>query len=124
MLHRVRTQWQGARTARINAMRSILRELGFPIGVGARTALRRIPALLEDATITLPELVRYTIGEVFQEVRDLDGRIATVDRQLARVAREHPVARRLLQIPGVGVITATALRRPSGSPDLRCGVAR
>src|SRR5580704_7155462 len=43
VLHRVRTQWQAARTARINAMRGILREHGFPIGVGARTALKRIP---------------------------------------------------------------------------------
>ncbi len=41
VLHRVRTQWQGARTARINAMRSILREHGFPISLGARTALKR-----------------------------------------------------------------------------------
>jgi len=69
----------------------------------------RIPALLEDATIALPELVRHTVWVVLQEVRDLEARIATIDQQLARVAREHPVARRLLQIPGVGVITATAL---------------
>jgi hypothetical protein len=75
VLHRVRTQWQAARTARMNAMRGILRELGFPIGVGARTALRRIPALLEDATIALPELVRQAVGVVFQEVRELEARI-------------------------------------------------
>ena len=46
-LHRVRTQWQTARTARINVMRALLREQGLPIGVGARTALTRIPALLD-----------------------------------------------------------------------------
>jgi transposase len=109
VLHRVRTQWQAARTARINAMRGILREHGFPIGVGAQTALKRIPALLDDATIALPDLVRHTVGIVLQEVRDLEARLATIDQQLARVVREHPVARRLHQIPGVGVITATAL---------------
>jgi transposase len=109
VLHRVRTPWQAARTARLNAMRGILREHGFAIGVGAQTALKRIPALLEDATITLPELVRQTVWVVLQEVRDLEMRIATIDQQLARVVREHTVARRLLQIPGVGVITATAL---------------
>jgi transposase len=109
VLHRVRTQWQAARTARINAMRGVLREFGFPIGVGARRALTRIPALLEDATSTLPELVRATVGVVFQEVRDLETRIAMIDKQLAAVVREHAVARRLVQIPGVGIITATAL---------------
>jgi transposase len=109
VLHRVRTQWQTARTARINAMRGMLREFGFPIGVGARTALKRIPALLEDATIELPELVRHTLWVVLQEARDLEARIATLDQHLARVVREDAVARRLVQIPGVGVITATAL---------------
>jgi transposase len=109
VLHRVRTQWQAARTARINAMRGILREHGFPIGVGAGTALKRIPILLGDATIALPDMVRHTVSVVLQEVHDLEDRIATIDRQLARVVREHPVAQRLHQIPGVGVITATAL---------------
>src|SRR5438552_2167606 len=85
VLHRVRTQWQAARTARINAKRGMLREFGFPIGVGARTALKRIPALLEDATIALPELVRHTVWVVLQEARELEARIATIDQQLARV---------------------------------------
>ena len=48
-LHRVRRHWQADRTARINAMRGLLREHGLPIGVGARTAMTRIPALVEDA---------------------------------------------------------------------------
>jgi transposase len=109
VLHRVRRQWQAARTARINGMRAILREHGFPIGVGARVALKRIRALLEDATIALPDLVRQTVWIVLQETRDLEARIATVDHQLAQVVRAHSVARRLHQIPGVGVITATAL---------------
>jgi hypothetical protein len=35
-LHRVRTQWQAARTARINVVRGLLREQGCPVPVGAR----------------------------------------------------------------------------------------
>lgn len=108
-LHRVRTQWQAARTARINVMRGVLREHGVPIGVGARTALTRIPALLEDATVPLPALVCATVAWLLEDVRALEARIATIDRQLARVAREHPTARRLQGVPGVGVLTSTAL---------------
>jgi len=108
-LHRVRTQWQAARTARINVMRGLLREHGVPIGVGARTALTRIPALLEDSTVPLPALVCATVALLLEEVRALEARIATIDRQLAQVAREHPTARRLQQVPGVGVLTSTAL---------------
>jgi transposase len=109
VLHRVRTQWQAARTARINAMRGILREHGFPIAVGAHTALKRIPALIDDSTIALPDLVRHMQPSLLEEVRDLKARLASVDHQLALVVRHHPVARRLHQIPGVGVITASEL---------------
>lgn len=108
-LHRVRTQWQATRTARINVMRGILREHGLPIGLGAHVALTRIPALLEDATMALPGVVRATVALLFEEVRALEQRIATIDQQLARVAREHPTACRLQQVPGIGVLTSTAL---------------
>jgi len=109
VLHRVRTQWQAARTARINVMRGVLREHGLPMGVGARTALTRVPALLEDATVELPDLVRHTVSLLLEEVHALERRIAVIDVQLARTAREHPIAQRLQQVPGVGVLTSTAL---------------
>jgi transposase len=107
-LHRVRRHWQADRTARINAMRGLLREHGFPIGVGARTALTRIPALIEDATSALPDVIRHLLWLLLEEVRVLEARIGHVDQQLTRVAHEHPIARRLQQVPGVGVLTATA----------------
>jgi transposase len=108
-LHRVRTQWQAARTARINVVRGLLREQGLPVPVGARTVLTRVAGILEDAEVVLPDLLRQTVALVVDEIRALETRIATLDRQLARVATEHPVAQRLQQIPGVGVLTATAL---------------
>ena len=90
-LHRVRTQWQAARTARINVVRGLLREQGLPVPVGARTVLARVAAILEDADVALPDLLRHTVALVVDEIRALETRIATIDRQLARVAREHPV---------------------------------
>jgi transposase len=108
-LHRVRTQWQVARTARINVVRALLREQGLPLPLGARTVLARVAVILEDAERVLPDLFRDTVALVVDEIRALEVRIATIDRQLAHVARTHPVAARLQQIPGVGVLTATAL---------------
>lgn len=108
-LHRVRTQWQAARTARIHVVRGLLREQGVPVPVGARTILARVAGLLEDADIALPDLLRHTVALVVEEIRALEGRILTIDRQLAQVARTHPIAVRLQQIPGVGVLTATAM---------------
>ena len=107
-LHRVRTQWQAARTAPINVVRGLLREHGLPVPVGARTVVKRVSAIVEDPDVALPDLLRQTVDTVVEEIRALETRIATIDQQLATVAAEHPVAQRLHQIPGVGVLTATA----------------
>ena len=58
--------------------------------------------------MALPDL-SGNVALVLDEVRALEARIAAVDQQLAHVARSIPIARRLQQIPGVGVLTATAL---------------
>lgn len=108
-LHRVRTQWQTTRTARINVIRGVLREHGYPVPVGARTVLMRVCAILDDPTRALPAVLRQTVKDLVEEVRSLEARVTAVDRELAQVAHVHPVASRLQQVPGVGVVTATAM---------------
>lgn len=108
-LHRVRTQWQAARTARINVLRGLLREQGVAVPAGARALVTRVAGHLADETLPLPGLLRQTLQRVLDEVRTLEGQVHLLDRQLAQVAKTHPVAPRLMQVPGVGVITATAL---------------
>jgi len=63
-LHRVRTQWQTARTARINVIRGLLREHGHPVAVGARTVLTRVRARLDDATLGLPAILHQTVAAI------------------------------------------------------------
>jgi transposase len=108
-IHRVRTQWQTARVARINAIRGLLAEQGHAIPVGARTVLRRVTAILTDPAAAVPDMLRHTIALVVDEIHALEEKIAGLDRQLTQIAGAHPVATRLRTIPGVGVLTATAL---------------
>ena len=88
-LHRGRTQWQAARPACINVVRGLLREQGLPVPVGARRVLARVTAILEDADVALPDLLRHTASLVVEEIRALETRISAIDRQLAHVARTH-----------------------------------
>ena len=108
-LHRVRTQWQATRTGRINMMRGLLREQGYPVPAGARTVVRRVAAIIDDPGRALPAVLRQTVMHLLEEVRHLEARVVAIDRELASVARAHPIATRLLQVPGVGLITATAM---------------
>ena len=66
-------QWQTARVAQINTLRGLLREHGHSIPVGARTVLRRVTAILEDAATELPDVLRHTLALVVEEVRGARG---------------------------------------------------
>jgi transposase len=57
----------------------------------------------------LPALVRTVVTEVQARRQELDERIAGPDRQIAQVAKQSEAAKRLMQVEGVGPITATAL---------------
>ena len=107
-LHRVREQWVTTRTARINTLRGLLREHGLNLPAGARAAVQAVPGLL-DATTALPATLRHVLANMQEEIRALETRIAEVDRQLRALASADPVSERLLTVPGVGTLTATAL---------------
>jgi transposase len=106
-LHRVRQQWQTTRTARINLLRGILREHGLVLPTGAGALARRVTAVLDDAA--LPLLTQTTLRWLLDELRMIDAQLVQMDRQILMLARTHPVAVRLQQIPGIGPLTATAL---------------
>ncbi len=108
-LHRIRAQWMATRTARINALRGLLREQGVLLPAGAGPALRAIPALLEDAETALGNPLCRMIALIYKEVRELEACIDALERELRAVAAVDPVAARLRDIPGIGLLTATAL---------------
>jgi transposase len=108
-LHRLRSAWMADRTARLNTLRGLLRELGVFIPVGSRKVIPEIWAQLEDADSPVPESVRPLLAEACEEVREMERRIALVERQLEALAERTPAVTRLRTIPGVGLLTATAL---------------
>lgn len=108
-LHRLRAAWLAARTARINTVRGVLREFGIAIPLGAKRVVPLLQQLLEDADSALPGAVRPALAEAGQEILDLEQRLRTVELQLQAIAQQMPIARKLRSIPGIGLITATAL---------------
>jgi transposase len=108
-VHRVREQWMTTRTARINTLRGILREQGLLLPAGARAALQALPRILEQAETQLPRHLRLMLTSVHEEVRAIETRIADLERELRVLADADPVVTRLRSIPGIGLLTATAL---------------
>lgn len=108
-LHRLRSRWLATRTARINTVRGLLREFGVTIPVGARRLVPQVRAEIDRDGSKVPEALHAVLEEACTEIRQLEQRLVIVERQLKLVARQTPTVKQLLEIPGVGWISATAL---------------
>jgi len=108
-LHRLRSAWLAARTARINTVRGLLREFGITIPLGAGRVGTIVQRLLEDADSGIPDAIRPALSEARDEILELERRMRSVELQLRALARQIPEVRKLQTIPGIGLITGTAL---------------
>ncbi|MCE9662959.1 IS110 family transposase [Halomonas sp. M5N1S17] len=107
--HPIREELVQHRTAKANQIHGLVGEYGLvaPIGIGQlRTAL---PRWLEDAENGLTDNFRFLLAGLAEDLRYLDDRIATVTERIAHHSKTVPVAKRLMTLRGVGIITASAL---------------
>lgn len=106
-LHRLRQGYLRTRTARISAVRGHLREFGYVIPVGAQHVLPRAYAALAEDTV--PAFLRPALESVLEEIGTLAAKAEALREDLAALARQMPAAQLLPTVPGVGVLTDTAL---------------
>lgn len=109
VVHRARELLKGERTALVNQTRGLLGEFGITVRQGVAALRQALPDILEDAENALPALARETFAELYERLRDLDRRMQAYDRRLASLAAASPAAKRLMTVPGIGPVTASAL---------------
>lgn len=107
-LHRMRSAWMATRTARLNTVRGLLRELGIAIPVGAPRVVPVVRALCSQRE-ALPAPMRPVLLNAASEIGELEIRTRELERSLEGLAGGHPVVARLRTVPGIGLLTATAL---------------
>ena len=113
-LHRTRSLWMATRTSRINALRGFCREFGIVISPGSRVGVEQIGRVLADPRSAIPPLLRTTLPLLVEEIRLLEARIVQLEAQLTAAARQSSACTTLLSVPGVGLLTATALIAATG----------
>jgi len=109
ILHRARERLDGTRTRLINQMRAILLERGLTFAKGRRNFEIGHDANLDAADAEVSERINGLLIDMRQEWVELDRRIAELDREFADRAKSDEATRRLLTVPGIGNLTATAL---------------
>jgi transposase len=118
LVHRARQGFVQQRTATINRIRGLLSEFGVVLPLKAATVRREAMHQLED----LPGWANTVVGDLLSEVGRLDERIAQYDRHIAQIAQQSTPAKQLMQLPGIGATTATAVVAMIGrGQEFKCG---
>ena len=109
MQHRIRQRLVRNRTALSNELRGLFSEFGYAIPTGYKALKDAILRIVGEESCPLSEQMRMFILELRSELLELDEKISRYDQLFEQRCREVDVCKRLLDIPGVGPITATAL---------------
>jgi transposase len=122
MIHRVRELLVRQRTQLINAIRGHLAEFGV-VGPNRAHKIGFLTTLIEDdSNASIPALVRQILKHLVIQLREIMSKLEDIESDLHRVAANVDACRRLMTIPGVGVITATALVASMRDPsDFKSG---
>ncbi|MCX8566010.1 MAG: Transposase [Glomeribacter sp. 1016415] len=107
-LHRMRQQLVKFRTMQINSLRGLLTEYGEVMGKGRAALDKAMPVVLARIADRLPSLLIDTLREQWNGLPQLDAQIAEIEKRLREWIKEDRTAKALMEIPGIGVLTASA----------------
>lgn len=113
-VHRIRQGYVRSRTALINQVRGLLGEYGIIIRQGASAVRTLLPLLISDETNELSGVMRRNLTSLYEGLCFFDGQIAKQEEILKTIARESEACKRLMKVPGIGLLTATILLGVAG----------
>ena len=108
-LHRVRSRLVGQRTGVINQIRGFLLERGITVRQGPMPLRKALPEILSASSDALSPRMINLIGELIQDWRRLDERIAAVSSEIEALAKQDASCQRLMSVPGIGPIISSAV---------------
>ena len=106
-IHRVRQRLVKNRTALANEIRGLLHEFGFIIPQGINKVIPMLTEILDGDNLS--NISYHTFYALKEEFIDNDIRIETLEKHLKEMAKQHDLYKKLITVPGIGLITATAL---------------
>ncbi len=107
-LHRQRELLMKMRTMQTNALRGLLYEFGATFAKGRKALFKEVEQALEDLCAQLPQMVKDSLHEQVARIKALSQDMQAIEKRLALQLKTDPQMQRINQIPGVGLLTATA----------------
>jgi transposase len=113
-LHRLRSHWVCARTATVNMLRGLLYEFGVVLPPGKVLGLKMLAARRAEIDPMLPPLMQRQLDGQLAALRQLEQEVKRIEAELALVQKTDTAAKKLRQVPGLGLLGATALAATLG----------
>ena len=107
-LHRMRQQLIKFRTMQINGLRGLLTEYGEVMSKSRAKLDKEIPEVLERIAERLPAVFVHTLREQWNGLAKLDEQVAQIEQRMREWKKEDKAVKAISEIPGVGLLTATA----------------
>jgi transposase len=107
-LHRQRELLMKMRTMQTNALRGLLYEFGATFAKGRNAVFKEIEAALDALKPSLPQMVADSLREQVLRIKAMTVDILAIEKRLGLQLKRDKAMQRVAQIPGVGLLTATA----------------
>jgi transposase len=107
--HRVRQGLMGERTALINRLRGLLGEYGVVLAPRPATVRRELPDLLTGSQTMLTSVARELLSDLYEHFQNIELRLARTEAVIERLGDSNEIVKRLRTVPGIGLLTSTAL---------------
>ena len=116
-VHTTRSLLVRQRTMVANAMRAMLSEIGIVAAQGVK-GLRELMSKLEEPSAAVPELMRGALQMLARQWQALDQAERALERQIKQAAAADQDARRLMEVPSIGPIIASAVIAKVADPQV------
>jgi transposase len=117
MMHRARDLLIRQRTMLVNALRGHLAEFGLIEAQGLHKVVRLITIVMDEMDRRVPDTARQVLKVIVHQIEDIQTGITELETQLLAWHKNSPVSQRLVTIPGIGPIIATAIAATVADPS-------
>lgn len=119
-LHRIREGLVNEKTATSNRVRALLAENGIVIKQGPGNVFSLLPAIVDNAENDLSGIMRQMLRMQYEHLLRIREQLVELEDMLKALVAEEDSYKRLMQIPGIGLITATILGSELGNGSAFC----
>lgn len=108
-LHRMRMSLIKFRTMQVNQLRGLLYEFGITLKGGRQAGLAEIQQRMAELEESVPGMLFEAVKEQLKRLNAIETDVLDIERRIKDWQKQQEACRKIAEIPGVGLLSATAL---------------